>query len=83
MTPQPAERNERAIVVVLALFRLMQHLPYLAIAIAFGGWTTYANAVVATWFFAVSMAWSVALFVRAYLRRGLTWPWAATDVAFY
>jgi signal transduction histidine kinase len=71
------------IVVILALFRLMQHLPYIAVVIASGGWLTYAHPAFAGWFFAASFTWSFVLLARAYLRRGLTWPWAVTDVAFY
>lgn len=81
MTPQPLQRTERVIAVTLGLFRLAQHLPFVAVSI--GGWTAYARPGFMWWLFVISLAWSGWLFAHIYRRGGLKYGWVFADVAFY
>jgi signal transduction histidine kinase len=77
---QPILHTERVIALTLGAFRIVQHLPFLAVSV--GGWTAYSRPALMGWLFVCSVAWSVFLFTFAYRRGGLKPTWAVVDVAF-
>jgi len=78
--PEPILRTERVIAVTLGAFRVVQHLPFLAVSI--GGWTAYSRPALMWCLFVFSLAWALFLFTFAYRRGGLRPSLALADVAF-
>jgi len=77
----PRLRTERTMAVTLGSIRIAQHLPFIAVTI--GGWTAYTQPSLVGALFAVSFAWSLFLFGRAYRRGGVRASWVFVDLAFY
>jgi signal transduction histidine kinase len=81
LEPAAAARGtERWIVGAVALLRLAQMLPWLAVAAA-DRWYTYRNPVLVTVLYIVGAWWAVLLFWNGRRRPGFSARWVITDVA--